>query len=90
MLDVCLCESRVLALSQHDYREGPTVKVPVIIPNRAVLLSMKGKMITSHLRRVKNVHLLLWQAKPPGGLLCGVSTVIYRLRLMTTFGLHTS
>lgn len=35
MLDVCLSESRALALSQHDCREGPTVKVPVIIPNRA-------------------------------------------------------
>lgn len=62
MLDVCLSESRALALSQHDCREGPTVKVPVIIPNRAMLLFMKGKMTASHLRRAKKGNLLGWIA----------------------------
>lgn len=72
MLDVCLSENRALALSQHDCREGPTVKVPVIIPNWAMLLSMKGKMTASLLKRAKKVNVVLWQAKPSGGLLCGV------------------
>lgn len=32
MPDVCPSERRALALSQHECREGPAVKVPVIIP----------------------------------------------------------
>lgn len=37
MPDVCPSERRALALSQHEYREGPDVKVPVIILNRPAL-----------------------------------------------------